>query len=178
MVAGLEGPAPKVGVRHQKEGRKAHPANLRGHPLGDLDASTVGAWKAADRGGLAPRTVNTYLSLLGTILNAAVDDDHLARSPLLRKGGAGRAAATRTSTGPTPHRQRRLRAYSRPISASPRQFDFPRAPIFNAPAKLFGLVGRVSRELRLTIRAANGFLDLSMRGRTAHDECARRLPGG
>jgi integrase len=45
--------------------------------------------------GLAPRTVNTYLSLLGTILNAAVDDDYLARSPLLRKSGAGRAAATR-----------------------------------------------------------------------------------
>jgi hypothetical protein len=28
--------------------------------------------------------VNTYLSLLGTILDAAVDDDYLARSPLLR----------------------------------------------------------------------------------------------
>ena len=44
--------------------------------------------------GLTARTVNTYLSLLGTILNAAVDDDYLARSPLLRKSGAGRTAAT------------------------------------------------------------------------------------
>jgi hypothetical protein len=65
-------------------------------PIGELDASTVGAWKAAMVAeGLAARTVNTYLSLLGTILNAAVDDDSLARSPLLRKSGAGRAASTR-----------------------------------------------------------------------------------
>src|SRR6266540_3116801 len=65
-------------------------------PLGDLDASTIGAWKAAMVAeGLAPRSVNTYLSLLGTILNAAVDDDYLGRSPLLRRSGAGRAAATR-----------------------------------------------------------------------------------
>ncbi|HWD43840.1 MAG TPA: hypothetical protein VHM23_09070 [Actinomycetota bacterium] len=40
--------------------------------------------------------MNTYLSLLGTILNAAVDDDYLARSPLVRKSGAGRTAATRS----------------------------------------------------------------------------------
>ncbi len=65
-------------------------------PIGDLDASTIGAWKAAMVAEqLSPRTVNTYLSLLGTILNAAVDDDYLARSPLLRKSGAGRAASTR-----------------------------------------------------------------------------------
>ena len=44
---------------------------------------------------LSPQTVNTYLSLLGTILNAAVDDDYLPRSPLVRKSGAGRTAATR-----------------------------------------------------------------------------------
>ena len=38
----------------------------------------------------------------------------------------------------------------------------------------FGLVGPVSRELRLTIRAANGFKDLSTpQGRKAHDACAR-----
>jgi Phage integrase SAM-like domain len=58
-------------------------------PLGDLDPSTIGAWKAAmvaER--LSPQTVNTYLSLLGTILNAAVDDDYLPRSPLVRKSGA------------------------------------------------------------------------------------------
>ena len=65
-------------------------------PLGELDATTVGAWKAAMVAeGLTPRTINTYLSLLGTILNAAVDDDYLPRSPLLRKSGAGRPAATR-----------------------------------------------------------------------------------
>jgi integrase len=65
-------------------------------PLADLDASTIGAWKAAMAAeGLKPRSVNTYLSLLGTILNAAVDDDYLPRSPLLRRSGAGRAAVTR-----------------------------------------------------------------------------------
>jgi integrase len=73
-------------------------------PMGELDASTIGAWKAAmvaER--LKPSTVNTYLSLLGTILNAAVDDDYLPRSPLLRKGGAGRAASTRNQ--PVPRRE-------------------------------------------------------------------------
>jgi hypothetical protein len=73
-------------------------------PLGDLDPSTIGAWKAAmvaER--LSPQTVNTYLSLLGTILNAAVDDDYLPRSPLVRKSGAGRAAATRNQ--PVPRRE-------------------------------------------------------------------------
>jgi integrase len=65
-------------------------------PMGELDASTIGAWKAAMVAEhLKPWTVNTYLSLLGTILNAAVDDDYLPRSPLLRKCGAGRAASTR-----------------------------------------------------------------------------------
>jgi integrase len=34
---------------------------------------------------LSPQTVNTYLSLLGTIVNAAVDDDYLARSPLRKE---------------------------------------------------------------------------------------------
>jgi hypothetical protein len=49
-------------------------------PLGDLDASTIDSWKAAMVAeGLAPRTVNTYLSLLGTILNAAAVDDYLPR---------------------------------------------------------------------------------------------------
>src|SRR6266511_2919780 len=73
-------------------------------PLGELDPSTIGAWKAAmvaER--LSPQTVNTYLSLLGTILNAAVDDDYLPRSPLVRKSGAGRAAATRNQ--PVPRRE-------------------------------------------------------------------------
>jgi integrase len=73
-------------------------------PLGELDPSTIGTWKAAMVAeGLRPRTVNTYLSLLGTILNAAVDDDYLARSPLLRKSGTGRTAATRNQ--PVPRRE-------------------------------------------------------------------------
>ena len=47
-------------------------------PLGELDPSTIGTWKAAMVAeGLTARTVNTYLSLLGTILNATVDDDYL-----------------------------------------------------------------------------------------------------
>jgi len=70
----------------------------------DLDASTIGAWKAAMVAEqLSPQTVNTYLSLLGTILNAAVDDDYLARSPLVRKSDAGRTAATRNQ--PVPRRE-------------------------------------------------------------------------
>jgi hypothetical protein len=93
-------------------------------PRGDLDASTPGAWKAAmlaER--LSPQTVNTCLSLLGTILNAAVDDDHLARSPLVRKSGAVRTAATRNQ--PVPRREVWLLATnstgwsSRPRSPSP-----------------------------------------------------------
>jgi integrase len=73
-------------------------------PLRDLDASTIGAWKSAMLAEqLSPQTVNTYLSLLGTILNAAVDDDYLARSPLVRKSGAGRTAATRNQ--PVPRRE-------------------------------------------------------------------------
>ena len=73
-------------------------------PMGELDASTIGAWKAAmvaER--LKAWTVNTYLSLLGTILNAAIDDDYLPRSPLLRKSGAGRTASTRNQ--PVPRRE-------------------------------------------------------------------------
>jgi integrase len=73
-------------------------------PLRELDPSTIGRWKAAMVAeGLTARTVNTYLSLLGTILNAAVDDDYLARSPLVRKSGAGRTAATRNQ--PVPRRE-------------------------------------------------------------------------
>jgi hypothetical protein len=50
--------------------------------------------------GLTARTVNTYLSLLGTILNAAVDDDYLPRSPLLRRSGADRTPRPATSRSP------------------------------------------------------------------------------
>jgi integrase len=87
-------PASEYGTRKKLEKRIL--ATFGDLPLGELDATTVGAWKAAMVAeGLTPRTVNTYLSLLGTILNAAVDDDYLPRSPLLRKSGAGRPAATR-----------------------------------------------------------------------------------
>jgi hypothetical protein len=69
--------------------------------LGELDPSTIGTWKAAMVAeGLRPRTVNTYPSLLGTILNDAAVDHYLARSPLMRKSGAGRTAATRNQPVP------------------------------------------------------------------------------
>src|SRR6266511_2896785 len=69
-------PASAYGTRKKVE-KRILPA-FGDVPLGELDASTIGAWKAAmvaDQ--LSPQTVNTYLSLLGTILNAAVDDDYL-----------------------------------------------------------------------------------------------------
>ena len=65
-------------------------------PFAALDADRIGAWKAslvAD--GLKPSSVNSYLSLLGTILNAAVDSDYLAHSPLMRKSRAGRVTAAK-----------------------------------------------------------------------------------
>jgi len=65
-------------------------------PLGELDADAIGRWRAdliADK--LSPQTINGYLSLLGVILNAAVDSDYLDRSPLLRKSGTRRVAAAR-----------------------------------------------------------------------------------
>jgi hypothetical protein len=52
----------------------------------DLDADRVGDWKAKlIAEGLAAQTINAYLALLGTILNAAVDSDYLPRSPMRRK---------------------------------------------------------------------------------------------
>jgi integrase len=95
-------PASAYGTRKKVE-KRILPA-FGNIPLGELDPSTIGAWKAAmvaER--LSPQTVNTYLSLLGTILNAAVDDDYLPRSPLVRKSGAGRAATTRNQ--PVPRRE-------------------------------------------------------------------------
>jgi integrase len=95
-------PASEYGTRKKVEKRVL--PTFGDIPLGELDPSTIGRWKAAMVAeGLTPRTVNTYLSLLGTILNAAVDDDYLARSPLLRKSGAGRTAATRNQ--PVPRRE-------------------------------------------------------------------------
>src|SRR6266540_76767 len=49
-------------------------------PFAALDADRIGAWKA---------------SLVGTILNAAVDSEYLSRSPLMRRSRAGRVAAAK-----------------------------------------------------------------------------------
>jgi len=65
-------------------------------PFAALDADRIGAWKAHLVGaGLKPTIVNTYMSLLGTILNTAVDSDYLPHSPLMRKSRAGRVAAAK-----------------------------------------------------------------------------------
>jgi hypothetical protein len=65
-------------------------------PFATIDADRVGAWKASLAGaGLKPSSINSYLGLLGTILNAAVDSDYLPHSPLMRKSRAGRVAAAR-----------------------------------------------------------------------------------
>jgi integrase len=68
-----------------------------GHlPFAALDADRVGVWKAGLAGsGLKPASVNSYLSPLGSILNAAVDSGYLPHSPLMRKSRAGRAAVAR-----------------------------------------------------------------------------------
>jgi integrase len=72
--------------------------NLR---FGDLDADQIGDWKAKMVAeGLSPQTINAYLSLLGTILNAAVDSDYLPRSPMRRKSGAGRVQAAKNQKAP------------------------------------------------------------------------------
>jgi integrase len=65
-------------------------------PFAALDADRIGAWKARlVAAGLKPATVNSYLSLLGTILNAAVDSEYLPHSPLMRKSRAGRVTAAK-----------------------------------------------------------------------------------
>ncbi len=65
-------------------------------PFAALDADRVGAWRASLAGsGLKPATVNSYLGLLGTILNTAVDSDYLPHSPLMRKSRAGRVAVAK-----------------------------------------------------------------------------------
>src|SRR6266536_5875607 len=72
--------------------------NLR---FADLDADRIGDWKAKMVAeGLAAQTINAYLSLLGTILNAAVDSDYLPRSPMRRKSGAGRVEAAKNQKAP------------------------------------------------------------------------------
>ncbi len=68
-----------------------------------LDADAVGRWKARlVAAKLAPQTINTFVALLATILNAAVDSDYLPRSPLMRKSGAGRIKAAKRE--PVPRR--------------------------------------------------------------------------
>jgi integrase len=67
----------------------------------DLDADRIDDWKAKMVAeGLSPQTINAYLSLLGTILNAAVDSDYLPRSPMRRKSGAGRVEAAKNQKAP------------------------------------------------------------------------------
>lgn len=67
----------------------------------DLDADQIARWKASMIAHkLAPQTVNTYLTPLGTILNAAIDSDYLPRSPLTRKSGAGRVTAVKNQKVP------------------------------------------------------------------------------
>jgi integrase len=72
-------------------------------PLTDLDADAVAAWQQAmTREGLSPRTIATYLSLVGTICNAAVDDGHLDHSPLSGPSRRRRPGAlTATPTEPS-----------------------------------------------------------------------------
>jgi len=65
-------------------------------PFVALDADRIGAWKASlVAAGLKPSSVNSYLSLLGTILNTAVDSEYLSHSPLMRKSRAGRVTAAK-----------------------------------------------------------------------------------
>ena len=71
-------------------------------PLAQLDAHAIAAWQRdMTREGLSPRTIATYLSLLGTICNAAVDDGHLDHSPLTASGRRRRPAALTTPARPS-----------------------------------------------------------------------------
>jgi len=72
-----------------------------------LDAHVVAAWQHdLTREGLSPRTIATYLSLLGTVCNAAVDDGYLDRSPLTTPGRRRRrpAALVEHAAEPSPPR--------------------------------------------------------------------------
>jgi integrase len=75
-------------------------------PLTQLDAHAIGAWQLdLTREGLSPRTITTYLSLLGTICNTAVDTGYLDHSPLTRGRRRRRSAAlTATAAAPSPPR--------------------------------------------------------------------------
>jgi hypothetical protein len=95
-VAHLEGAAPRLGLPDRQADREAHPAHPRQPSLCRPGCRPDRAWKASlVAAGLKPSSVNSYLSLLGTILNAAVDSDYLSHSPLMRKSRAGRVAAAK-----------------------------------------------------------------------------------
>ncbi len=73
-------------------------------PLADLDADAIAQWQTSMlTEQLSPRTINTYLSLLGTILNTAVADGHLAHSPMRTPSGTRRLAPLKTQ--PTDQRE-------------------------------------------------------------------------
>jgi hypothetical protein len=62
-------------------------------PLAQLDTNAVDAWQRdLARNGLSPATIGTYLSLVGTMGNAAVDDGYLDHSPLTVPGRRRRPA--------------------------------------------------------------------------------------
>jgi hypothetical protein len=70
--------------------------------LAQLDAHVVAAWQRdLTREGLSPRTIATYLSLLGTICNTAIDDGYLDHSPLTGRGRRRPATLTDMSTEPS-----------------------------------------------------------------------------
>ena len=88
--------------RHQEQAHRPDPPPLRRPPLAQLDAHAIAAWQRdMTREGLSPRTIATYLSLLGTICNAAVDDGHLDHSPLTASGRRRRPAALTTPARPS-----------------------------------------------------------------------------
>jgi integrase len=73
-------------------------------PLADLDADAIARWQTSMlTEQLSPRTINTYLSLLGTIINTAVADGHLPRSPMRTPSGTRRLTPLKTQ--PTDHRE-------------------------------------------------------------------------
>jgi integrase len=103
-VADLEGQHPDSAYSVGKRIEKWILPTFGNLPFAALDADRIGAWKASlVAEGLKPTTVNTYLSLLGTILNTAVDSDYLPHSPLMRKSHAGRVAAAKNL--PVDHRE-------------------------------------------------------------------------
>jgi integrase len=93
-VARLEACPSLLRRRHQQQAHRPHPPRFGNLPLAQLDAHVVAAWQRdLTREGLSPRTIATYLSLLGTICNAAVDTGYLNHSPLTTPGRRRRRPA-------------------------------------------------------------------------------------